>query len=187
MALRPVYLPGLNGRSLVIPVEIEFQWFSGLSISQKQKFILSLHVAAAQRNIANVLEISSKSSSNLGVQLSAFNLKLPMQDGRRISIENAFQSSKVFENGGPYLDLLDVSAKEAKTDSRLRSSGKLCGSRLEDVEWPLQPVTAFYDWIYLNALRASPDVSSRALFNLDESHAIFEKDGEEAYCRYQIE
>ena len=30
-------------------------------------------------------------------------------------------------------------------------------------------------------------VSSRALFDLDESHAIFEKDGEEAYCRYQVE
>jgi len=30
-------------------------------------------------------------------------------------------------------------------------------------------------------------VSSRALFNLDESHAIFETQGMEAYCRYQIE
>lgn len=30
-------------------------------------------------------------------------------------------------------------------------------------------------------------ISSRALFNLDESHAIFEKEGIEAYCRYQIE
>lgn len=30
-------------------------------------------------------------------------------------------------------------------------------------------------------------VSSRALFNLDESHAIFETQGKEAYCRYQIE
>ncbi|MFA5923652.1 MAG: 5'-nucleotidase [Methylococcaceae bacterium] len=30
-------------------------------------------------------------------------------------------------------------------------------------------------------------VSSRALFNLDESHAVFEKDGVEAYCRYQVE
>jgi 5'-nucleotidase len=30
-------------------------------------------------------------------------------------------------------------------------------------------------------------VSSRALFDLDESHTIFEKDGEEAYCRYQVE
>lgn len=30
-------------------------------------------------------------------------------------------------------------------------------------------------------------VSSRALFNLDASHAIFENEGKEAFCRYQIE
>jgi 5'-nucleotidase len=30
-------------------------------------------------------------------------------------------------------------------------------------------------------------ISSRALFNLDESHAVFENVGVEAYCRYQVE
>jgi 5'-nucleotidase len=30
-------------------------------------------------------------------------------------------------------------------------------------------------------------ISSRALFNLDESHAVFETQGKEAFCRYQIE
>lgn len=30
-------------------------------------------------------------------------------------------------------------------------------------------------------------ISSRALFNLDESHAVFENEGIEAYCHYQIE
>lgn len=30
-------------------------------------------------------------------------------------------------------------------------------------------------------------ISSRALFNLDESHAVFENEGVEAYCSYQIE
>ena len=30
-------------------------------------------------------------------------------------------------------------------------------------------------------------ISSRALFNLDESHSIFETQGKEAFCRYQIE
>lgn len=30
-------------------------------------------------------------------------------------------------------------------------------------------------------------ISSRALFNLDESHAIFETQGREVFCRYQIE
>jgi 5'-nucleotidase len=29
-------------------------------------------------------------------------------------------------------------------------------------------------------------ISSRALFNLDESHAIFERDGVEAYCAHQV-
>jgi len=30
-------------------------------------------------------------------------------------------------------------------------------------------------------------ISSRALFNLDASHAVFESQGKEAFCRYQIE
>jgi 5'-nucleotidase len=30
-------------------------------------------------------------------------------------------------------------------------------------------------------------ISSRALFNLDESHSVFKSDGVEAYCRFQIE
>lgn len=30
-------------------------------------------------------------------------------------------------------------------------------------------------------------ISSRALFNLDESHAVFESEGVGAYCRYQVE
>lgn len=30
-------------------------------------------------------------------------------------------------------------------------------------------------------------ISSRALFDLDEAHTIFEQDGKEAYCRYQTE
>lgn len=30
-------------------------------------------------------------------------------------------------------------------------------------------------------------ISSRALFNLDESHAVFENEGIEAYCNYQVE
>ncbi|HYE37992.1 5'-nucleotidase [Methylocaldum sp.] len=30
-------------------------------------------------------------------------------------------------------------------------------------------------------------ISSRALFDLDESHAIFEQEGKESFCRYQVE
>ena len=30
-------------------------------------------------------------------------------------------------------------------------------------------------------------ISSRALFNLDDSHTIFEPQGKEAFCHYQVE
>ncbi len=163
MTIRPVYIPGLNGSQLVIPINIEFQWFPGFSISQKQKSIAALHASAVKRSVPRVLEISSKSPDKLGIQLSAFNLQFSMQDGRHFSIENVFQSSKIFENGGRYSDLLEVSAKEAKTDPRLRSSGQLCGFCLEDTDWPLQPVTAFYDWLYLTALKSAPDLASQLL------------------------
>ena len=161
VAIRPVYIPGLDGSSLVIPVQIEFQWFSGFSITQKQKAIQSLHAAASKRGINRILEISSKSPNDLGVKLSAFNLHYELGDGKCYSLENVFQSSKVFEYGGPYLDLLQVSAKEAKTDPRLRASGKLIKFTLENTDWPLFPVTAFYDWLYLNALKTSADMSSQ--------------------------
>jgi 5'-nucleotidase len=37
------------------------------------------------------------------------------------------------------------------------------------------------------ATRLVVAISSRALFNLDESHAVFENEGVEAYCLYQVE
>ena len=39
----------------------------------------------------------------------------------------------------------------------------------------------------INQEKLTVAISSRALFDLDESHTIFERDGVEAYCRYQIE
>ncbi len=95
MANRPVYLPGVKGKALVTPVSVEFKWVAGMAASQKQKSIRSLHKAAAERNIAKVLEISSKSENPLGVKLSAFNLHIVTPSGMKTTVENAFQASKV--------------------------------------------------------------------------------------------
>jgi len=142
---------------------VEFQWFSGFAVSQKQKSIVSLHEAARERfKIQNILEISSKSPEPLGVQLSAFNLMLPL-DGRRVSVEVAFQAGKRFERGGPFLDLLQGTSREAKKDPRLKESGRLIEFVLAGGPWPLEPRTAFYDWIYLQALAANPELSERLL------------------------
>lgn len=163
MANRPVYTPCLNGRSLVLPVAIEFKWVAGMALSQKHKSIRSLHEAAGKRNLARILEISSKSENPLGVKLSAFNLPFVTASGIRTTVENAFQAGKVFRHGGPYLDLLQKTPRDAKKDPRLNESGDLVGFRLEGEDWPTRPLTAFYDWIYLSALKQSPELAEHLL------------------------
>ena len=162
MAQRPVFVANLKGRRLVAPIELEFNWAAGLAPSQKKKNIRSLHLAAeTKRGLTNVLEISTKSESALGVAMSAFNLQLITPSGLQDSIENLFQASKVFEQGGPFVDLLGKSSLRAKTDLRLTHSGALRAFQLEGVDWPIQPKTAFYDWLYLNALQQQPDLAKQ--------------------------
>jgi len=66
----------------------------------------------------------------VGQKLSAFNLTVAQPNAnQRIPVEAAFQGSKVFAAGGPYQDLYFWSAREAKIDPRLRSSGPLIAFR----------------------------------------------------------
>lgn len=98
------------------------------------------------------MEISTKSEHLLGQRLSAFSLRIKTEIGE-ISVESAFQGSKVFDGGGPFTDIYKKDSRSAKKDSRLRSSGKLVGFNYFGKEWPLIPKTAFYDWLYLSALQ----------------------------------
>ena len=152
MANRPIFTPDFSGFPYVETVDIEFKWYSGFAQSQMQKTIVSLHEAAEKQGIAPVLEISRKSASRLGVSLSAFILTLETPRGQKMSVECAYQGSKVFENGGPYHDLYSVSSRSAKTDERLRNSGKLIAFNFCGEDFPIEPKTAFYDWLYITAL-----------------------------------
>lgn len=128
-----------------------FQWFPGFAISQKQKSIESLHGAIRETYAdAKPLEISTKSKEPLGKKLSAFYLML-----NQYTLENIFQSAKVFENGGPYLDLMDVPPREAKRDERLKNSGNLTAFHFQGEVFPLIPTTVFYDYIYFLAVKES--------------------------------
>ncbi len=69
----------------------------------------------------------------------------------------------MFERGGSYTDLLDVSAKEAKTDPRLKNSGQVIGFQLEGQEFPSVPRTLFYNWLYVNALNNSPELAEQIM------------------------
>ncbi|WP_390342022.1 DUF6977 family protein [Variovorax boronicumulans] len=165
MAERPVFVPVLTGSTLVRTCDISFTWFAGMSVKQAQKSIDSLHEAAKQRmNVERVLEISSKSKDPMGVKLSAFNLMINTKKYKQtFSVECAYQSAKVFEHGGPYKDLRDRTSREAKLDPRLKTSGRLLKFQLFDAEWELEPKTAFYDWLYINALHNEPDLSEYVL------------------------
>ena len=164
MANRPIYIIGNSSTLPVEQVNVDFKWFSGMSISQKQKSISSLHDSFSKQHSANkCLEVSSKSMDKLGIALSAFNLSFVLKNST-ISVECAFQGSKVFTNGGPYTDLYTKSSKEAKKDERIKNSGSLEKFiSLSKEEWPLSPKTLFYDWIYLNALHLNQDLVQQLL------------------------
>jgi hypothetical protein len=151
VAERPIFVPALKGTRLVAEVPVSFRWHGGMAASQKKKNIVELHASAAARGLSPLLEVSTKSDEKLGQRLSAFNLKVPLEE-TEIPFESAYQGSKVFSNGGPYTDLYDVDPREAKKDPRIRDSGSIIGFRFHEIDFPTYPKTAFYDWLYLNAV-----------------------------------
>jgi type I restriction enzyme M protein len=86
-------------------------------------------------------------------------------DGIETSVESAYQSSKVFENGGPYLDLLNCSSMEAKQDQRLKNSGRLLNFAFADKTWPIRRAPNLYDFLYIRGLLHSNDHQELLHFN----------------------
>ena len=155
MAERPIFVPAPESPELVNELFLSMKWHPGFAQSQKEKNIEALHEAAAQRGIAPLLEISSKSKSERGRHMSAFHMAVPTKNYGRIKLELAFQGSKVFERGGPFTDLYrkgDDEIGQAKRDPRLQESGRLTGFCFEGIDFPLEPKTAFYDWLYCSFL-----------------------------------
>lgn len=161
MARRPIFIPFQEGSRFVREVAIEFKWNPGFAPVQKKKNIVALHEAAKLRGFEKLLEVSTKSEEILGQRLSALNMPIALEDGSTIALECAFQGSKIFEGGGPFKDIYQKTSREAKADDRLRNSGKIIGFRFEGHEFPNEPKTAFYDWLYSRALALHIDYHER--------------------------
>ena len=158
MAQRLIFI-SVGNNSLVEEKMIDFKFYNGFSITQKAKSIKSLHESAKELGYDNILEVSTKSGNKIGWALSAFNLMIDFNGDEKISVECAFQGSKVFEGDVQYTDLYHVESIRAKKDERLRNSGNIIGFSFEGEFWENEPKTAFYDWIYINALyRNYPDI-----------------------------
>ena len=112
MAKRPVYIVS-DIKPYCRCKMTDFEYHSGFSLKQKQRNIESLHKSFLAENPARkVLEISTKSENLLGISLSAFNLMIRNKQGEPMfSVETAFQASKVFEKGGPYMRRISRNGK----------------------------------------------------------------------------
>ncbi len=157
MASRPIFVSTPASKLLVEEVFLQLKWHPGFAAVQKQKNIRALHEAAARAGHPNVLEVSTKSDNPRGQELSAFNLKVRSERLGEIPLECAFQGSKVFERGGPFVDLYSTDVRSARKDPRLRESGKLVAFEFDGTRWPLEPKTVFYDWLYMGCIHPDRD------------------------------
>jgi hypothetical protein len=152
MVERPIFVAKPASRELVDEVFLHTIWRPGFAAAEKKENIKSLHEAAENAGYRDILEVSTKSTNKRGRHLSAFHLKVKTTQKGWVPLECAFQGSKVFEHGGPFIDLFDAEPREAKKDRRLKESGQLVAFRFEDIDWPLEPKTTFYDWLYLTSV-----------------------------------
>ena len=151
MATRPVFLSTTSG-PLWIETAVNFEWYPGFSQGQKRRSIESLHDSFNSTHPEKtVLEISCMSESELGRSLSALNLKLQSSD-KTITVEAAFQGSKVFESRRSYTEIYKLGARDPKRFPAFSTSGSLAGFELFNQGFPWEPKTFFYDWVYINAL-----------------------------------
>lgn len=127
---------------------VSFKWEPGMSVAQKRRSCVHMHSALnVYLDLYPALDISSASTEKLGVELSAFNLML---NGK--SVECWYQGSKVYSNVGHMKHLYDADSLTAKLSMKQENKGALIGFKLIDVDYPMNPKTVFYDYLYLQGL-----------------------------------
>lgn len=152
MAYRPVFYGDAFGYKKYM---IDFEFFTGFSLSQKQKSIQSLHNSIIRTfPERKILEISSKSLDEIGRQASAFNLNVILKSGKKFSVEQIFQGSKKFRRSGSQLHLIDqMTSKELKKYiGKVHQVDELVSFECFGQVFPLKPQTYFYNWLYINTL-----------------------------------
>jgi hypothetical protein len=152
MSERPIFIPATHNTHLVEEVFLPLQWHSGFASIQKEKNVRELHASARFAGFSPLLEISTKSERPVGRRLSAFHLSVRTDEFGPIPLECAFQGSKIFEEGGPYVDLYQKNVRDVKRDTRLRRSGRVIDFLFAGCSFPLEPKTLFYDWLYIGAI-----------------------------------
>ena len=161
MAVRKIYL-SIPEYPYVKEISVTFPWANGSKHQNVQAVLDTFHDVYPD---VPALEVSLASSQPEGIHAAAMKLPLHLAGlGLDAPVGIVYQASKVFENGGPYADLLQCSRQKVSKDTRLQQSGKCIGYRLEDVDFPAEPHHyAFFNWLYACALRQNPETAENVL------------------------
>lgn len=165
---------------------VDFKWEPGLSTAQKRRSCANMiKVINEAASYGEALDISSASTEDLGVKLSAFNLKWK---GR--TIECWYQGSKVYKNAGVVHHLYDADPVTAKQYRRKLAGDIIVGFNLAGQEFPTEPRTFFYDYIYLNGLYeqfgTGLDISKYNAFTDIQSNLEIEACQARSVCEYKL-
>lgn len=158
MAIRKVYFIENNK---VVDKEYDIDWHAGFSLSQKEKNVYELHNLIKKNlntDLEKILEVSTKSKSELGKRLSSFNLFFKY-NGTKYNMESAYQSSKVFRTiwGVKQFDeLIKSHPNESRKIVKEENHSNLICFRFLDREFSLVPKFLFYDWLYIFAVSQIP-------------------------------
>ena len=161
MAIRKVYL-SLPEYPYVKEIPVTFPWANG----SKQQ-----NIQAVQDAFHDVypdipaLEVSLASAQPEGVEAAAMKLPFRLASAdRQLPVGIVYEASRVFENGGPYPDLLEASPQKVRKDARLQQSGRCIAYGLEGAEYPAEPNPyAFFNWLYGCALQQVPERAGEIL------------------------
>lgn len=184
MATRNVYYLNHNHDMKMMPVN--FRWQSGWNRQAKQMSAHNLHQGFLNKHPqAKLLEISSVGKNKIGVQTSAMHLNVytsnPAKHGLRTStvnsngkpygkfkVENVFQAGKVFQGQTPEQHqqstqrILNMNPVQAKhTTKAMNSRSQLKGFKMFGHQFPLQPKTDYYDYVYMHGLAQHPKLGKQ--------------------------
>lgn len=126
-----------------------------------------MHQQFLKENITDdLLEVSSKSIEDIGIKASAFNLKIKTIKGHLFCVEQVFQSSKVYKKAGSQNYLLEKGYSSTEMKQKLRkidTNDSMTKYSSFGHDYPLEPKTLFYNWLYINALNQNPEVAKEIL------------------------
>lgn len=149
----------------ILEIEYTFDYYPGFSIQQKQLSIESLHEEILKDNKSlSILEVSRKSKNYLGKELSAFNLRVNINDNS-YPVECVYQSAKVYTNHNK-LELLDCEPLEAKrrANEYMNSNHfEVISFDLFDLPFPTFPSSLFYDYLYILAISQNKNLGSKII------------------------